>query len=357
VTGTVTHIDGDRVYAFGHPFYNLGPTQFPMKKAYVYSVFPSLYQSWKIASAVDPVGTVEQDRTTAIAGTLGESPRMIPVEIQLTTSRGQQREFHLRIVDDELFSPVLAYTSVLSVLQANERAFGTSTMKVEARVDLAGRGRVRVGDVFAEQQPALRSAVLVAAPLTYLMANDFEPVRVERLRVEVTSLETTETATLSRAWIERDGPIRPGSSPTLKVQLRTRRGDTLTRSMPIAIPRDAPAGSYTLLVGDADAMNQREQFELQAGFVPRDLDQLVRAINSLRRSDYVYARLFRPDRGAVVGGEYLPSLPPSVLAVLGSGSSSGSEIVPIQTASVWDASIATGQSVSGARQLTLTVER
>ena len=40
VTGTVTHIDGDRVYAFGHPFYNLGPTQFPMKKAYVYSVYP-----------------------------------------------------------------------------------------------------------------------------------------------------------------------------------------------------------------------------------------------------------------------------------------------------------------------------
>src|SRR5262249_26304898 len=27
-TGTVTHIDGDRVYAFGHPMYNLGPTEF-----------------------------------------------------------------------------------------------------------------------------------------------------------------------------------------------------------------------------------------------------------------------------------------------------------------------------------------
>ena len=25
-TGTVTHVDGDRVYAFGHPIYNLGPT-------------------------------------------------------------------------------------------------------------------------------------------------------------------------------------------------------------------------------------------------------------------------------------------------------------------------------------------
>jgi hypothetical protein len=55
-TGTVTHIDGDRVYAFGHPFYNLGPTQFPMKKAYIYSVFPSLQQSWKIAASLDAVG-------------------------------------------------------------------------------------------------------------------------------------------------------------------------------------------------------------------------------------------------------------------------------------------------------------
>ena len=37
-TGTVTHIDGDRVYAFGHPFYNLGPTEFPMTRAYVYTI-------------------------------------------------------------------------------------------------------------------------------------------------------------------------------------------------------------------------------------------------------------------------------------------------------------------------------
>ena len=29
-TGTVTDIVGNRVYAFGHPFYGLGPTQFPM---------------------------------------------------------------------------------------------------------------------------------------------------------------------------------------------------------------------------------------------------------------------------------------------------------------------------------------
>jgi len=356
VTGTVTHIDGDRVYAFGHPFYNLGPTQFPMKKAYVYSVFPSLYQSWKISTALDPVGTIEQDRVSAIAGTIGATPRMIPVELRLRTSRGQERRFSYQMVDDELFTPVLAYVSVLSVLQANERALGTSTMTVDADLELSDQTHIRVGDVFARDQPSLRSAILVAAPLSYLMSNDFESVRVERLRVDVTSLETVETGTLSRAWLEREGRVRPGSQVTLKVQLRSYRGETETREIPIPIPTDAVPGQYSLLVGDADALDRLEQSQMRSAFVPRDLDQLVRAINSLRRSDQVYARLFRSDRGAIVDGEYLPSLPPSVMQVLGSGRSTDS-IVPIATTAVWDQALRTKYAVSGSRLLSLTVER
>src|SRR5262245_35579798 len=154
VTGTITHIADGRVYAFGHPFYNLGPIQFPMKKAYVYSVFPSLYQSWKISTATDAVGTVEQDRTTAIAGRIGAAPSMIPVDVRLRGSRGGERRFSFRIVEDELFSPVLAYVSLLSVLQGNERAFGTSTVRVDARLGLSGGREVRMQDLFTENQPS-----------------------------------------------------------------------------------------------------------------------------------------------------------------------------------------------------------
>ena len=73
-TGTVTEVDGDQVYAFGHPFYNLGPTQFPMTRAYVYSILPSLLSSMKIATTGETIGTFQQDRATAIAGTLGQGP-------------------------------------------------------------------------------------------------------------------------------------------------------------------------------------------------------------------------------------------------------------------------------------------
>jgi SpoIVB peptidase S55 len=356
VTGTVTHIDGDRVYAFGHPFYNLGPTQFPMKKAYVYSVYPSVQQSWKIAAAQELVGTVEQDRTTAIAGRLGKAPRMIPVDIQLVSSRGDARAFHYRIVEDELFSPALAYVSLLSVLQGNERAFGTASVRVDGRLSLEGGRSIRVDDLFAAAQPSMQAAGLVAAPLAFLMANDFQKVSVERLEVQVSSFETNKSASLERAWIERTGALRPGATVPVKVALRTYRGEAKVLTLPIVIPPSAPTGSYSLLVSDAQGLTSLEQRELRQPFNPKDLDQLIRAINGLRRSNRVYVRLMRAGDGAVVAGEYLPALPSSVMSVLGTAEQ-GNAVVPIRTATVADAEITTEYAVSGSRLLSLAVER
>jgi hypothetical protein len=353
-TGTVTHIDGDRVYAFGHPFYNLGPTQFPLTKAYVYSVFPSLYSSFKITAPMEPVGTMDQDRSAAISGKLGLPPHMIPVEVQLATSRGQERHFNFRVVDDELLSPVLAYLSVLSALQGSERAFGTSTIRVRATLQLSGSREVRLDDVFTQDQPAGQAAALVAAPLAYLMSNDFEPVTVVGLKIEASSLETIQSASIQRAWIERAGPIRPGTTLPLKVALRTHRGETRIETIPVVIPGNAPEGAYSLLVSDSNVITNLEQREMRQPFVPRDLDQLLRAINSLRRNNHLYARLMRGDDGAIVGGEYMQSLPPSVLSVLGSGEPG---VVPLRMAAVWDADVATDYSLAGSRLISLTVER
>jgi hypothetical protein len=356
VTGTITCIDHGRVYAFGHPFYNLGPTRFPLKKAWVYSVFPSLQVSWKIAAALDAVGTMDQDRTTTISGLLGETPRMIPVEVRLRSPRASERTFRFRMVEDELFTPLLGYVSLLSVLQGHERAIGAATLRVDARLALAGGREVRVHDVVAGDQPAQQAAAVLAGPLALLVGNDFEKVTLEGLFVSVDAVETLETATLVRAWVDRPLPLRPGTVAPVKVQLRTHRGQTVTETLPVEIPASAPNGSYTLLVADAATMDAVEQREMRQGFAARDIDHLLRTLNRLRAGNRVYARLTRPGGGAVVGGEYLPSLPGSVLSVL-SSPDQGTSVVPLPAATVWKGEVATDRAVTGWRQIAVAVER
>jgi hypothetical protein len=356
VTGTITDVEGGRVYAFGHPFYNLGPTRFPLKKAWVYSVFPSLQVSWKIAAALDAVGTVDQDRTTVIAGRLGELPRMIPVEVRLRSPRASERTFRFRIVEDELFTPVLGYVSLLSVLQGHERAIGAATLRVDARLALGGGREVRLADVVAGGQPAQQAAAVLAGPLALLVGNDFEKVTLEGLFVSVDAVETLETATLVRVWVDRPLPLRPGTVAPVKVQLRSHRGQTVTETLAVAIPASAPTGSYTLLVADAATMDAVEQREMRQGFAVRDMDHLLRTLNRLRAGNRVYARLTRPGGGAIVGGEYLPSLPGSVLSVLGSPDQ-GTSVVSLPASPVWKGELATDRAVTGWRQIAVAVER
>ena len=74
-TGTVTMVEDDRVYAFGHPFYNLGPVRFPMTRVHVTTLLPSLALSSKIAAIGQVLGTIDQDRSTGIYGSVGPGPR------------------------------------------------------------------------------------------------------------------------------------------------------------------------------------------------------------------------------------------------------------------------------------------
>src|SRR5205085_11691067 len=129
-TGTVTHIDEDRVYAFGHPLYNLGPTEFPMTRAYVYTVLPSLSSSFKLSTTAEVIGTFLQDRATAVSGKLGPGPRMIPVTLTLESQRATKRTFHFGVVNDQLFGPLMTYASILNTLSSYERQYGAMTFSV-----------------------------------------------------------------------------------------------------------------------------------------------------------------------------------------------------------------------------------
>jgi hypothetical protein len=154
-------------------------------------------------------------------------------------------------------------------------------------------------------------------------------------------------------WLDDPRP-RAGRTVPLKVMFRTYRGDEIVRTMPIQIPANA-TGSLSLLVSDGARLGMNEQREARAP-QPRDVDQIIRMLNKGRRNNSLYIKLLGSDAGAVVNGELLAALPPSVLGVL-EGDRNGGNFNPLHNATIGQWELPTEHAVAGARTLTITVSQ
>jgi SpoIVB peptidase S55 len=353
-TGTVTHLDGDRVYAFGHPMYNLGPTEFPMTRAYVYTVLPSLFSSIKLSSTGDIIGTFLQDRATAIAGRLGPAPKLIPITLTLESDRGAKRKFRFDVVNDQLFTPLMTYASILNTLASYERQYGSATFSVHGTANLKKHEPITFNNLFSGgDSPSTGAAAYIVSPIAALIGNDYEKVDLEGLDLTITSTEEPRTAILERVWLDDPRP-RAGRTVPLKVLLRTYRGEEVLRTLPIEIPANAE-GTLSLMVTDGTRLSQIEQREARIPQQqPRSVPQIIRALNKAPRNNVLYIKLLGSDAGAVVNGERLSSLPPSVLAVL-EADKNGGNFNPLHTAALGEWELPTEQAVSGSRTLTITI--
>lgn len=349
-TGTVTYVDRDRVYAFGHPFLNLGTTSFPMTRARVLTVLPSLQSSMKLASMGPVIGTVSQDRTTAVGGTIGASPRELEVTLALGSARAPTRRFTFSVLRDPALSSLFTYVAVLNAITAYERETGAMTIAARGTVSFGADGQVAVDDLFSGENAAMGASTAVAGPIAAAMANEFKTIVPERIDVELTASEDRQGTTIDRVWLDTVNP-RFGATHTLHVQLQDYRGGKQTITMPVPMPSYAD-GPLTLVVSDAPTLTALEQKDLEPAR-PASWADVLRTLNTTRRNNRVYVRLIGSSSGTVAGGETLPALPASVRSVLDADTTLAKAPVSRMVLGAWEQRL--DRPVRGSRELTLNL--
>ena len=312
-TGTVTSVDGTRVLAFGHPFFNLGPAQLPMTRAHVVAVIPSLLNSIKLAQLGEVMGVMDQDRATAIAGTLGTAPRTIPLTVAMRANGGTVRSFAFEVAEDQLFSPLIVFAAVANVLQSYQREVGVSTIRLKGTAEI-GASTLRMDNVFGGDSAVVTASASLAAPLAAVLRSDLGTPRIGRITLDVDTDERQRSSRLDRAWIAEPRP-RAGDTVTLLAETRSFRNAPQVHRLQVPIPATA-TGPLQLQVIDGSTLAQLEgrRRSLEQA---RSVDELVGLLNQARRGDRWYVRLTRQAQGSVVNGRDLPALPGSVMQVLG----------------------------------------
>ena len=354
-TGTVTYLDGNRVFAFGHPFLDMGEIRFPMALSEVVTVMPSLASSFKFANTGDVVGVLQQDRAAGIMGVVGEKAEMIPVELILEGSGVAAKTYNVNLVRHPHLSPLILAMAADSIIANAQRAAGERTVMLESEIRLKGFAPIRLREGWAGQQARQSIPQYLAVIAGYLMSNEFRDAEIESVKVNLRHDDQLRIAKLMEASLvtPEKGRIEPGDVVKIRTVLKPFRGENFVEEFDVRIPDDQPAGSAYLLVGSGSVMNAVD-FTLVPPD-PRTLEQVVTVLQRLRPSTDLTVGLYSNGEGAVTSGVYLPNLPPSMRAVVGNDTSNAAKAAVKYFASDKQAR-SLGYIIDGALKIDLDVQ-
>ena len=314
--GTVTEVDGKRIYAFGHRFMSVGETELPFARAEVLALLPNLAASFKISSAREWMGTITQDRSTSIYGELGRKAETVPVSLTVKDGRRAPLAYHMQLVNDRVLSPFILQMAVYSAIDATERTLGLASYSLRGAVEFQhGIQPLKLDNTYSgDFNVPLQASTGVSSPLAYLMAAGFDTLKVKDITLEIEASERKRSLQIDQVTASPK-EVHPGQPVELTVTLTGENGVEVLKNLRYPVPVGAPAGTLNFTVSDATSSNLLDYQQL-AATAPKSPTQLVSFLNSLRPNTSAYVRVWRTDPAFQVQGEDLPDPPPSVGLIL-----------------------------------------
>src|SRR4051794_412973 len=281
--GTVSYVDGDKVWAFGHPMEGVGGRALLLQDVYVFHVVNnpiglSPLTTYKLASPGHVLGTISDDGTNAVAGRTGVLPHTVPIHVTARDEdTGATRTVDVDTADESAVdlpsgSSWTSQVAPLAVLQAIGAVLDSTPARLTgdlcARITLAQRkpplrfcnryvstSEAPLDDTTLGNAVVTSAALDVAAALGDVDAYTGKPPEVTGVSVLVKLRRGAEQAFMR--GVSAPAVVRPGQRIKVRVRLQRVRGDRLRRTYTVRIPPDARRGRLRLRLVGRDV----DQFE------------------------------------------------------------------------------------------------
>jgi hypothetical protein len=355
---TVTAIIKNQVFVCGHPILSLGNVSLPMSRGHVVMTLASSLESTKIMNSGGNIGAFTQDRLTGVVGDLGPAPPTIPVDVNLSTPT-EQKHFHFDVAENPKITPLLVALAANSGISGNTAYEDGSTLQLDGQINIEGHPSVDLRNIFAPTDApvggAVQLALTVESAFSRIYTNPYEPPKVEKVVLNITSTPGRHTSTIDAAWADKS-EVTPGDTVHIKVLLRPYRGRPYIREIPVTIPDQAATGNLQILVSDAASLDRMR--EIFGGAEDNDLhglDELIRIINRERQNDRLYVTLLQNAPTLLVEDKELPNIPASEMNVLDQPRIPGGTRMLFQSV-LGENSIQMEQVISGEQYLSITIK-
>jgi hypothetical protein len=304
--GTVSYLEGTTVIAFGHSFLNGGRLSAPITSAKIHTIVDSHYLSFKVASPVQTVGALEQDRLTGIYGRLGAKAEMVPYEINVNNKAlGQQRKYHFDIVSHQFITLNLLQYILSQVVGHASPASTPSTVNLRTEFQLENHAPITFEDSYYTISYNYNLRWL--EPLYLLLMNPFEYAPLKKVNMDMTVSPELNVATINSAWV-KNGEVHAGEEAEVHVLLKPYNLPEIEEVISIPVPENSKG---TLIIKIAGGSSLPPDVA-----PPKSVDDLIQALKKVLPSKSMVA--VYPVQGQALDyqGMRLHKLPPSMAATL-----------------------------------------
>jgi len=346
--GTVTMIDGNKVFAFGHRLLSAGETELPFARSEVLALLPNLSSSFKISQPREWMGTITEDRNSAISGLTGRRARMTPIEIKIGSN-----SYRMGLIQDRVLTPLVAQMAVFSAIDATARTIGAASYTVRGKLNFES-GSVKLDNVYSgDVSVSTLASAGIATPLSYALASGFDALKLKDISIEIGALDQRRQMQIADLMAPRRA--RPGEEIEIGVVFSGENGAETTRKVRYRVPVGAETGPLYLTASDATSANL-VGMQAAYGTAFRSPSQVLDVLNGLHTNTSAYLRVWRAGPSYTVEGRNLPDPPASIAMILGRAQPGGPSQLNVRGAELAEMEVASGGNVvTGSKTIQIEV--
>lgn len=317
--GTTTLVEGTKAVGFGHPMMEVGTTAFPAAIGRVHWIFASDQHSSKIGEAARFLGTLTQDRQSAVVVDESIVPPTFPVTLQMRGVLGAAKTaWSMNVAEEKFMTPGLVASAFSGALEATSNERRDVTWRLDSVLTVKGKGSLVFEDmgVASGGMPDAgdwgRSRVVRA--VGDIMNNPWEQVHIDRIE-SVLTIEYTRKLMQLRGVDLVDSVVAPGQPIRIALTLVPEFGPAQRRIVEMTAP--------------AELEGREAEIEVIPGYdaspelaPPENLRQMLGNLIKETNPRSVVLRMRMPSQGVAYGGHVVDRLPNFALDVMRPQSSS-----------------------------------
>jgi hypothetical protein len=325
--GTVTHVEGNRIYGWGHPFLGLGGCGLPMMTGYIHTVYPRQTVSFKMGSPLREMGVMHADVSTCIAGHLGKKADLLPVRMTVAVGKDNPRTFKVEVARHRALLSSLVYTALVNSVDLEGELPEELTAHLNARIELEGADPVIIKDTFSGFSGSRAPAAVysqVASTLSMLTYNPHRTLRIKRIDCDTRVEPGRLTAEIESIELDSE-EYQPGDTVRAVVILKPYKAPRQRVHLALHLPADLPEGEYTATACDEPTTARADVHGDPTLLFPASAEKVLESLRVLTGAKRTTLALRVPigAHGVATGGKALPRLPGSMVRILANSRRTG----------------------------------